>query len=63
EESGNLTGVLEQVSEFYDKDVNDSVDAMIMMIEPALTVILGGIILWIAAAVFGPIYDSFGNMG
>ncbi|MFH1157881.1 MAG: type II secretion system F family protein [Pseudomonadota bacterium] len=63
EESGNLTGVLEQVSEFYDKDVNDSVDAMIMMIEPALTAILGGIILWIAAAVFGPIYDSFGKMG
>ena len=63
EESGNLSSVLEQVSEFYDKDVNDAVDAMIMMIEPALTVVLGGIILWIAAAVFGPIYDSFGNMG
>ena len=32
------------------------------MIEPALTVILGGMMLWIAAAVFGPIYDSFGKM-
>lgn len=63
EESGNLTGVLKQVSEFYDKDVDEAVDAMIMMIEPALTVILGGMILWIAAAVFGPIYDSFGKMG
>jgi type IV pilus assembly protein PilC len=63
EESGNLSGVLEQVSEFYDKDVNEAVDAMIQMIEPTLTVILGGIILWIAAAVFGPIYDSFGSMG
>ena len=55
EESGNLTGVLEQVSEFYDQDVNEAVDGMITMIEPALTVILGGMILWIAAAVFGPI--------
>ncbi len=63
EESGNLTHVLEQVSEFYDKDVNEAVDAMIAMIEPALTVILGGMMLWIAAAVFGPIYDSFGKMG
>lgn len=63
EESGNLTGVLQQVSEFYDKDVNESVDSMIMMIEPALTVILGSMITWIAAAVFGPIYDSIGNMG
>jgi type IV pilus assembly protein PilC len=63
EESGNLTGVLEQVTEFYDKDVNEAIDAMIAMIEPALTVIMGGMILWIAAAVFGPIYDSFGDMG
>jgi type IV pilus assembly protein PilC len=63
EESGNLSGVLEQVAEFYDKDVNEAIDAMIAMIEPALTVILGGIMLWIAAAVFGPVYDSFGKMG
>jgi type IV pilus assembly protein PilC len=63
EESGNLTHVLEQVSEFYDRDVNEAVDAMIQMIEPALTVILGGMMLWIAAAVFGPIYNSFGSMG
>jgi len=63
EDSGNLSGVLNQVAEFYDKDVNESVDAMIQMIEPALTVVLGGIILWIVAAVFGPIYDSFGDVG
>ena len=63
EESGNLTGVLEQVAEFYDKDVNEAVDGMIAMIEPMLTLILGGIIMWIAAAVFGPVYDSFSKMG
>ena len=62
EESGNLTGVLEQVTEFYDKDVNEAIDGMIQMIEPTLTVLLGGMILWIAAAVFGPIYDSLGDM-
>lgn len=63
EDSGNLTRVLEQVSEFYDQDVNEAVDAMIQMIEPTLTVILGGMMLWIAAAVFGPVYDSFSKMG
>jgi type IV pilus assembly protein PilC len=62
EESGNLTTVLDQVSEFYSKDVDEAVEAMITAIEPALTVILGGIILWIAAGVFGPIYNSFSNM-
>lgn len=63
EESGNLSGVLAQVSEFYEKDVNEAIDSMIEMIEPTLTVTLGAMILWIAAAVFGPIYDSLGSMG
>lgn len=63
EESGNLTSVLKQVAEFYDKDVDEQVDALISMIEPALTVVLGAVILWIAVGVFGPIYNSFGEMG
>ena len=62
EESGNLTVVLEQVSDFYTKDVEEAVEALIAMIEPALTGLLGGMILWIAAGVFGPIYGSFENI-
>jgi type IV pilus assembly protein PilC len=62
EESGNLTVVLEQVSDFYTKDVEEAVDGLIAMIEPALTGLLGGMILWIAAGVFGPIYGSFENI-
>jgi type IV pilus assembly protein PilC len=59
EESGNLTAVFEQISEFYTKDVDEAVSGMITMIEPALTLIMGGMIIWIAAGVFGPIYSSF----
>lgn len=62
EESGNLTTVLDQVSEFYTRDVDEAITGMIAMIEPALTGIMGGMILWIAAAVFGPIYNSFSQI-
>ena len=62
EESGNLSPVLEQVSDFYTKDVDEAVEGMVTMIEPALTGIMGGLILWIAVAVFGPIYSSFENI-
>lgn len=62
EESGNLTVVLEQVSEFYTKDVDEAVQGLIAGIEPALTGILGIIILWIAAGVFGPIYEMIGEI-
>ncbi len=62
EESGNLTVVLDQVAEFYTADVDEAVEGLIAMIEPFLTAILGGMILWIAVAVFGPIYASFENL-
>lgn len=62
EESGNLTVVLEQVSEFYTKDVDEAIQGLIAMIEPFLTLVLGVMILWIAVAVFGPIYSSFETM-
>lgn len=62
EESGNLTRVLDQVSEFYTHDVDEAVQGLIALIEPFLTAFLGGMILWIAAAVFGPIYSSFENL-
>lgn len=59
EESGGLTEVLDQVSEFYTNDVDEEVQKVITMIEPSLTAILGVMILWIAVGVFGPIYSSF----
>ncbi len=62
EESGNLTVVLEQVSEFYTRDVDEAVQGLIAGIEPALTGVLGVIILWIAAGVFGPIYEMIGEI-
>lgn len=62
EESGNLTSVLDQVSEFYTRDVDEAVQGLITMIEPALTGVLGGMILWIAVAVFGPIYSMLENI-
>ncbi|PZQ43387.1 MAG: type II secretion system F family protein [Micavibrio aeruginosavorus] len=62
EDSGNLTVVLEQVSDFYTSDVDEEVQKLIAMIEPSLTMVLGGMILWIAVGVFGPIYSSFEKM-
>ena len=61
EESGNLTTVLDQVSEFYTKDVNEAIEGMIELIQPTLTAILGLMIAWIAAGSLGPIYMNLGN--
>ena len=63
EDSGNLGGVMDNVTEFYDKDVDEAIDSMIGMIEPAMTVVSGIIMGWIVVGVMGPIYDSLGKLG
>ena len=63
ENSGNLETVLWNVAEFYDRDVDEAVDAMIGMIEPALIAVMGGMIAWIALGVFGPLYANLGALG
>ena len=63
EDSGNLGGVMDNITSFYDKDVDESIDAMIGMIEPTMTVITGAIMAWIVIGVMAPIYDSLGKLG
>lgn len=62
EDSGNMTEALENVNFFYNREVNDAVDGMVGMIQPILTVVMGLIIFWVIAAVFGPLYESFSKM-
>lgn len=62
EESGNMASALENINFFYNREVNDSVDVMVGMIQPMLTVVMGIIIFWVIAAVFGPLYQSFSKM-
>ena len=63
EDSGNLEDTLWNVAEFYDRDVDEAVQAMISMIEPALIAVMGGMMAWVALAVFGPLYANLGSLG
>lgn len=62
ESSGALDKALLNISYFYDRDVNDAMQKMLKMIEPALTVLLGGILAFIMFSVLGPVYDSFSKL-
>jgi type IV pilus assembly protein PilC len=63
EDTGNLGQTLQEVAALYDQDVDRAIDGLIGMVEPMLTAVLGLIMAWIALAVFGPIYDSLGQIG
>jgi type IV pilus assembly protein PilC len=59
EESGNMEGALLNIKYFYDREINDSIERLVGMIQPSITMVMGGMIAWITIAVFGPIYGTF----
>jgi len=62
EASGNMKKSLDNIKFFYDQEITDSIDRIVGMIQPALVIVMGGMMLWITAAIFGPIYDSFSKL-
>ena len=62
EESGNMGDALDNIKFFYDREINDAIERITALIQPTLTIILGGMIAWIAIAVFGPVYSSFSQI-
>jgi type IV pilus assembly protein PilC len=57
ENSGALEKALVNISYFYNRDVRESIEKLQTMIEPAMTVIMGGLLGWVMLSVLGPIYD------
>lgn len=62
EQTGRLDEALGNVSNFYERDVNEAVGRMQSVIEPLLTLLLGALMLWVASAMLGPIYDLVSQM-
>ncbi len=62
ESTGALDEALLNVSYFYNREVNEAIGKIQAVIEPFLTVVLGLIMMWIAASVLGPIYDTISKI-
>ena len=62
EATGALDTALMNVNYFYGRDVRESVDKAMKLIEPALTVFLGLVLAFILWAVLSPVYDILGKL-
>ena len=58
EDTGAMDEALLNVSYFYNREVKESIDKIEPALLPVLTVLLGGIMMWIMMAVLGPVYDA-----
>ncbi|MGH7238783.1 MAG: type II secretion system F family protein, partial [Candidatus Saccharimonadales bacterium] len=55
EETGQTDTIIIKVAEFYEQEVDVAVASISSIIEPAMIIILGGLVGLIAISVFGPI--------
>lgn len=62
EHTGDLDGALKNVSYFYSRDIEEAVGRIQVLIEPAMTVVMGAILGWIMLSVLGPIYDTISKI-
>ena len=62
EKSGSLDDMLYSVSEYYNSEVSDTVANMTSLIEPIVTVLMGGMILVLALAMFMPMWEMMSIM-
>jgi type IV pilus assembly protein PilC len=61
EQTGNLDHTLTTVAESYESESDEKTKAMIAMLSPALTIIIGGIVGFIAVSMLSAMYSIFGQ--
>ena len=57
EESGSLDDMLYKTADFYDEEVETSLQKLTSMLEPIMIVVMGGVIGFIAIAMYMPMFD------
>lgn len=62
ETTGALDAALMNVNYFYERDVRESIDRALKMLEPILTLVLGGILALILFCVLTPVYEVLGRI-
>lgn len=60
EETGRVDEMMDEMADFYDRDVQNDVDNLGALMEPLLIIVVGGVVLILALGVFLPMWDLAG---
>jgi len=63
EETGQIDTILVKVADFYEEEVDATIDGISSLIEPLMIIVLGSMVGLIAASVMGPIASLSKNVG
>ena len=61
ERSGSLREMLEEVSTFYDAEAEVKLEQLTTTLEPAILIVMGGVVITILLAIYLPIIQSISN--
>lgn len=59
EQTGSLDYMLEKIAEFYEDDVDRTVDSLKSLIEPLMILLLAAIVGFIVAAIMLPMFNLY----
>lgn len=62
EKTGTMDTTLGTLADFYDREVDRKIDSLISMIEPLLTLLIGGVVIFIALSMITPLYSILGSI-
>jgi type IV pilus assembly protein PilC len=63
EDTGSLDEQLDVVAEFYEKELDEKVKQITTLMEPAVLLVMGGIVGFVALAMVSAMYGIYGNVG
>ncbi len=62
EETGAVDSMMGKIAGFYEREVNEAVEGLTAALEPALIVFLGGVVGFIVAGMFLPMFAIIGQL-
>jgi type IV pilus assembly protein PilC len=62
ERSGSLREMLEEVAEFYDRESEVQLEQLTTVLEPAILLVMGGLVVTILLSIYLPIIQSISNL-
>lgn len=63
EESGSIESVLEKCADYYDNEVDNSIQKLVSMIEPIMIIVMGGMVGFIIIGMLLPIFSIYESIG
>ena len=62
EETGNIESMLENVADYYEEDVQNATESMMALMEPAIIIVMAGVVGFLVLAILSPMFTLYDSL-